>query len=593
MAHFDLLDELFNLIITRNHALLRNGRFLAFVLATSVCLSIYYSLPAFKISASDIYYDTFPQNFEFGVATASYQIEGGKELRGVNIWDTFTSREGNVEDGSNGDVACDSYNKYHIDVDNVAKLGMDFYRFSISWSRLVPTGIVAEGINEVGIQYYHNLLELLKSKNIKAVVTLYHWDLPQKLQEYGGWMNDTMAQRFQEYANLCYSRFGASVATWITFNEPRETTLGGYEIGYMAPGLKFTGTGTYNTSYTILRAHAAAYRLYHERYADKFNGKVGISLNCDWAQPASESAEDKAAADRFLQWYIGIWAHPILHGDYPEEIKTRVLRKTHDTGFRKSRLPTLTDEEINFIRGTFDFVGLNSYTTRIVEHRECHVNEEETPSYQCDQDLHAYADQKWPTSGSVWLHPVPWGLRKLLSWIKHQYPGYTEVLITENGVSRRLGEKIDLCDQQRVEFYRDYINNVLMSVRIDEVNVSGFTAWSLMDNFEWSRGYTERFGLFHVAFDRADKKRTMKASAYFYQALANSNGFPNKDVVAQWQKDAYDSCMVAEKQLKLESHQVESFILTPAKFVAFLISLIFIFQMSRWKRRRPTTHARD
>ncbi|CBY16001.1 unnamed protein product [Oikopleura dioica] len=523
------MEELFNLCWLTLQRNIRSFMFTVIILTLGMIVFMLNGLPS---EYDKIYFDQFPASFRFGIATASYQVEGGASHRGKNIWDTFSHTPGNIEDGSTGDDACDSFRNYETDVKNVAALGLDFYRFSISWSRLIPTGVISEGISEAGLDYYHKLLNKLEEEKIEAMVTLYHWDLPQKLQDYGGWTNVSLAERFQEYADLCFKSFGPKVKRWITFNEPRETSLGGYEIGYMAPGYKLHGTGTYNTSYTILRAHAAAYRLYAERYRNLQFGEVGITLNCDWAQPVDNSVANRDAADRFLQWYIGIWAHPILLGDYPSVIKETVKTKTNAKGFRKSRLPEFSQDEVDYIKGTFDFLGLNSYTTRMVQFKQC---QDEEDHYNCDQDLKAFADPTWPTSGSSWLRPVPWGIRKLLSqrWIKHQYPNYREIIVTENGVSDR-PESVTLCDQPRVNFFQNYLNNVLMAIRIDEVNVVGYTAWSLMDNFEWAHGYTERFGLFWTSFDRPDKLRTMKSSGLFYKKIVEARGFPNKQTLLDW-----------------------------------------------------------
>ena len=229
-----------------------------------------------------LHYDTFPKSFKWGIATSSYQIEGAwdEDGKSKSIWDYFSHQEGKIEDGSNGDVACDSYHKIVEDIQLLRQMKVDFYRFSLSWPRLIPDSDLPGVFNQKAVDYYNRLITILLSHNIEPVITLYHWDLPLKIEEkYGGWRNISTSDRFEEYADFCFKNFGDRVKRWITFNEPRETTLGGYESGYMAPGLQFEGTGTYNTTVTVLLAHAKAFRMYDMKYRMTQRGKVGITIN--------------------------------------------------------------------------------------------------------------------------------------------------------------------------------------------------------------------------------------------------------------------------------------------------------------------------
>jgi len=470
-------------------------------------------------------YKEFPKNFKWGLATSSFQVEGAWNENGKaeSIWDKYSHNSSNIIDASNADIATDSYHRILQDIQLLRDMHVSTYRFSVSWPRLLPNSEDPTEINKDAMIYYNELIDNLLEANIEPLVTLYHWDLPNYIQEkWGGWQNISTSDRFAEYANVCYKLFGNRVKTWITFNEPREITLGGYEIGYKAPGLTLSGTGTYNTTLTVLVSHAKAYHLYQNKYKESQKGRVGISLNCDWAEVKDPTAENIDAQNRFLQWYIGIFAHPIFKGDFPQVMKSRIADKSSRQGYRKSRLPKLDTETVNMIKGTADFLGLNHYTTRYVENHEFPASEDQQASYQNDADVHAWADPTWPVSGSSWLHVVPWGLKKLLIWLHQEYPEMKSIWITENGVSELVtpNTKIDLCDKQRIFYHKTYINEMLRAIEINNVPVEGYTAWSLMDNFEWSHGYTERFGFHWVNFQSKNRERIPKASSYFYKQMA-------------------------------------------------------------------------
>uniref|UniRef100_H2YL48 Cytosolic beta-glucosidase n=1 Tax=Ciona savignyi TaxID=51511 RepID=H2YL48_CIOSA len=469
-------------------------------------------------------YGEFPAGFSWGVATSAYQIEGGFDQggRGPSIWDEFSHTAGNIVDGTNGDVACDSYTRYKEDVALVKQMGVGSYRFSISWSRILPTGKIDQ-INEKGIDYYNALINELIENNIQPIVTLYHWDLPSRLQaEFGGWISDAIIPLFVDYAKLCFQRFGDRVKTWITLNEPR-VVAHGYEEKDMAPGTNMRGTGAYQSSYIMLKAHARVYHTYAKLYKPTQNGRIGITLNCDWGEPQSLNSSNKKAAERFMQWFIGLYAHPIYVGGWPRIMRDLVDFKSQHEGRPKSRLPEFTQAEQDDIIGTSDFLGLNSYTSLLIS-----ANHQQTPGFYSDRDIETTFDKSWSSSGSQWLKIAPSGIRKVLKWIKREYPGYGSILITENGVSEQIDQtqRFNLYDEVRVNYFKDYTNNVLKAIRINGVNVEGYMAWSLMDNFEWAQGYKERFGLHFVDFKTL--KRTPKASALFYKKLVQNNGVPSK-----------------------------------------------------------------
>ncbi|XP_072173496.1 lactase/phlorizin hydrolase-like [Diadema setosum] len=464
---------------------------------------------------------TFPSDFAWGSATSAYQIEGGwnEDGKGESIWDRFAHTPGKIANDQTGDVACDSYHKYAEDVQLVKAIGLSHYRFSISWPRILPDGTISN-INQAGLDYYSDLIDELIANDIEPVVTLYHWDLPQALQDYGGWENDTLADLFNDYADLCFQTYGSRVKLWITFNEPYVVTWLGYGIAVFAPGIYDPGYAPYRAAHTIIKAHAKAYHTYRDNYYPLQGGKVSITLSTDWGEPDDPNdPQDQAAANRYMQFTAGWYAHPIFkNGDYPDVMKWQVGNKSLAQGLNESRLPEFTEEEKELNRGTGDFFGLNAYTTTVCRHE---INNGD-PHYEGDQDVSRYQPDNWPTSGSEWLRPVPWGLRNLLNWVKDEY-GDLPIYITENGFSTP--DEYNLDDQGRVTFYNAYINEVLKAYKYDDVDVVGYFAWSLMDNFEWASGYTQRFGLHYVDFEDPDRPRTRKESADWLTRLVADNGF--------------------------------------------------------------------
>ncbi|XP_070575297.1 cytosolic beta-glucosidase-like isoform X2 [Ptychodera flava] len=468
-----------------------------------------------------ILYDQFPQNFSWGVATAAYQIEGAwnEDGRGPSIWDTFSHQPGRVYQNHNGDTACDSYHKIEEDVAMLKNLSVNHYRFSFSWSRILPDGTVAN-INKAGVDYYQRLIDALIAANIQPMATLYHWDLPQALQDIGGWSNDIVAVYFNEYADLCFKLFGDRVKMWITLNEPYISARMGTEEGFHAPGFKHQGSTIYREAHNMLKAHAKAWHTYNDKYRPTQNGVLGITLVIFWGVTASESEADVAATDRYMQFHAGWFAHPIFLGDYPEVMKQQVLKKSRKQGLTSSRLPSFNEEEVRLIRNTADFLGVNYYTSQIVANAET-VGDK--VGYLDDQDVAVSFDENWPKCDVPWLRPVPWGLRKVLEWVKDQY-GNPPIYITENGIAEE-DKGLVLADTWRSKYLTAHINEVLKACVLDEVDVRGYTTWSLMDDFEWDSGYRFRFGLFHTDFDDPYRARVPKFSTDTYHEIIQSNGF--------------------------------------------------------------------
>ncbi|KAK3789616.1 hypothetical protein RRG08_050060 [Elysia crispata] len=499
------------------------GTFSGVLCPASVAGGIYEE-PQLEEGDQNFLYDKFPDGFIWAAATAAYQVEGAWDAdgKGPSIWDVFSSRPGNVDNGDTGQVACDSYHYYKQDVQLLKKLGVSHYRFSISWPRVMPDGTNSY-INQAGLDYYKNLIAELRANNIEPMVTLYHWDLPEALERRGGWLNSDIVELFRNYSDICFREFGPQVSKWITLNEPWVVTYLGYGVGQMAPGRWGPGTNVYIAGHNLIRAHTAVYRLYDSTYrqlSPAGKGEIGITLNVNFDLPKNKSSQsDLEAAETGRQFEFGWFASPVLQtGDYPEEMKRRIRDKSRSQGLNKSRLPVFSFQEILDNNGSTDFLGVNYYTSRLTSRQERPHN---PPNYDDDMDLLREVDPHWTKSGSSWLNSVPLGFRELLKWIKTSYNN-VPVFITENGVSDR---NATIRDVHRITYFRQHINQMLKAIKLDGCNIRGYTAWSLLDNFEWSRGYSERFGLHHVDFSDPARPRTPKASALYYGNVIRDNGF--------------------------------------------------------------------
>nr|Q95X01.1 RecName: Full=Myrosinase 1; AltName: Full=Beta-glucosidase 1; AltName: Full=Beta-thioglucosidase 1; AltName: Full=Beta-thioglucosidase glucohydrolase 1; AltName: Full=Sinigrinase 1; AltName: Full=Thioglucosidase 1 [Brevicoryne brassicae]AAL25999.1 thioglucosidase [Brevicoryne brassicae]1WCG_A Chain A, THIOGLUCOSIDASE [Brevicoryne brassicae]1WCG_B Chain B, THIOGLUCOSIDASE [Brevicoryne brassicae] len=460
----------------------------------------------------------FPKDFMFGTSTASYQIEGGwnEDGKGENIWDRLVHTSPEViKDGTNGDIACDSYHKYKEDVAIIKDLNLKFYRFSISWARIAPSGVM-NSLEPKGIAYYNNLINELIKNDIIPLVTMYHWDLPQYLQDLGGWVNPIMSDYFKEYARVLFTYFGDRVKWWITFNEPIAVCKG-YSIKAYAPNLNLKTTGHYLAGHTQLIAHGKAYRLYEEMFKPTQNGKISISISGVFFMPKNaESDDDIETAERANQFERGWFGHPVYKGDYPPIMKKWVDQKSKEEGLPWSKLPKFTKDEIKLLKGTADFYALNHYSSRLVT-----FGSDPNPNFNPDASYVTSVDEAWlKPNETPYIIPVPEGLRKLLIWLKNEY-GNPQLLITENGY----GDDGQLDDFEKISYLKNYLNATLQAMYEDKCNVIGYTVWSLLDNFEWFYGYSIHFGLVKIDFNDPQRTRT-KRESYTYFKNVVSTGKP-------------------------------------------------------------------
>ncbi|GBF06722.1 beta-galactosidase [Deinococcus aerius] len=425
----------------------------------------------------------FPDRFVFGVATSSFQIEGAtrEDGRGPSIWDTFCREPGRILDGTNGDAACDHYHRWAEDLDLIQSLGADAYRFSIAWPRIQPEGRGA--VNPRGLDFYDRLVDGMLERGLKPYATLYHWDLPQTLQDAGGWANRDTAHRFAEYARLVAERLGDRVTSYATLNEPWCSSILSYQIGEHAPGLRNRKLAL-AAAHHLLVGHGEAVAAMRDALRD---AELGIVLNLQPTYPASEKPEDVAAAHHadgtFNRWFLD----PLFRGEYPQDIWEAY----------GADVPEVQPGDLACIARPLDFLGVNYYS-RGVNSANGSVRPPDS----------AYTHMGWEV--------YPQGLTDLLVRLKEDYAA-PPLFITENGAAypdELTGDRVH--DPERIRYFESHLEAVAQAVR-HGVDVRGYFAWSLLDNFEWAWGYSRRFGLVYV--DYASQRRVPKDSALWYQGL--------------------------------------------------------------------------
>ena len=435
----------------------------------------------------------FPKDFHWGTATASYQIEGGwnEDGKGESTWDRFAHTVGNIKGAATGDVACDSYHRYKEDVALMKAMHQNSYRFSISWPRIQPTGTGTP--NQKGLDYYKRLVDALLEAKIRPLATLYHWDLPQTLEEKGGWPNRDLAGYFTDYSGIVAQALGDRITDWAIFNEPWIFTVLGYYTGAHAPG-RTDLAAFLRSTHVVNLAQGQAFRAIK---AARPEAKVGTAFNMSTAEPKSPSEADVAAAERYHAFRNLWFIDPAVKGEYPKVLASRFPAEA--LGIQPG--------DMDITKVPLDFFGINYYNRSIIwdagHWESLHLDSEEGRQGPKTE----FGWEVWPNS-----------FHDLLVRISRDY-NKPIIEITENGCG--YGDVPDehgrVPDQRRIDFYRGYLGAVARAIK-DGANIRGYHAWSLMDNFEWAEGYTQKFGLTYVDF--RNQKRTIKDSGKWYGELA-------------------------------------------------------------------------
>lgn len=447
----------------------------------------------------------FSKDFAWGTATSSIQIEGAtrEDGKGENIWDVYCREPGRIDGGHNAETACDHYHRFREDVKHMKEMGLKAYRFSIDWSRVLPEG--RGRVNEKGIQFYSELIDELLKNGIEPYVTLYHWELPYELYKCGGWMNPQIVEWFGEYAKLVAERFSDRVKYFFTINEPQCCIGLGFLRGEHAPGLKAPLRDTFEMAHNVMKAHGRAVQMLRQ-YA-KQPLTIGYAPTCGMIYPETNKKEDIDAARQAMfslqedddnwTWNVPWWSDPVMLGHYPEEGLVRY----------EKYLPKITDEDLKLMSEPIDIYGQNIYNGRCVR-----MGEDGKP-----QEIARY--NGFPRTAAGW--PVT---PECLSWgPKFLYERYQKpIYITENGISCTDVVSLDgkVHDSNRIDFLARYLK--ALKEASETADIRGYFQWSLMDNFEWNKGYGERFGLIYV--DYRTQERIWKDSAYWYRDVIQSNG---------------------------------------------------------------------
>ena len=440
----------------------------------------------------------FPRGFLWGASTSAYQIEGSPlaDGAGPNVWQRFAHSPGRTTNGDTGDIACDHYRRWKSDVALMRELGLQAYRFSISWSRVFPQGTGA--LNKPGLDFYDRLVDELLANRIRPNATLFHWDLPAALDDRGGWLNRDVAEWFGDYAAAVFARLGDRVPMWATLNEPWVVTDGGYLHGALAPGHRNLFEAPI-ASHNLLRAHGRGVQAFR---AESRVGEIGLVVNLEPKDPATDSVIDAAAALRGDAYMNRQYLDPVFKGSYPDE-----MREIFGVAW-----PDFPADDFALIRERIDFLGINYYTRGVVRDdptalpvRIAYVRQPE----------HAYTETGWE------VHPP--SLTRTLLWVTERY-GRIPIYVTENGAALYdPPHAIDgaVHDPLRVWYFREHLKATHQAIA-GGADVRGYFAWSLLDNYEWSLGFSKRFGIVHVNYET--QERTPKSSARFYSTVIASNG---------------------------------------------------------------------
>jgi len=471
----------------------------------------------FMNNQDDEHKKIFPENFLWGAATASYQIEGAwsEDGKGLSIWDTFSHTPGKVQNGDTGDVACDHYHRWPEDIRLMGEIGLQAYRFSVSWSRLLPEG--RGPVNPAGLDFYDQLVDGLMEAGITPFVTLYHWDLPQALQDEGGWAARSTAEAFVTYADILSRRLGDRVKNWITHNEPAVVVIAGNIEGRHAPGIQHLPTAL-RVSHHLLLSHGWAVPVIRQNSPAS---EVGITLNMAYRVPASPSLAD-LHANRKSDGLWGRWYLDPLYGrGYPADI---LADKIQAGQISESDIEYIQEGDLQAIAVPTDFIGLNHYTREVARSREI-VEEENLPRtvFQAEKDDIHWTEMGWEV--------YPEGLYQILGRLYFEYQ-VPKIYITENGCSYSDGPDTSgrIADHRRTAYLRGYLTAAHRAIEAG-VPLAGYFAWSLLDNFEWAFGYAQRFGIIWIDFETQERLR--KNSSYFYSQVIAENSLPHPSFQTQ------------------------------------------------------------
>ena len=447
----------------------------------------------------------FPKGFKWGTATSSYQIEGAPTAggKGPSVWDTFSHIEGKIKNGDTGDRACDHYHLWRDDIELLKNLGVNAYRFSISWPRIFPTGKENEP-NQMGLDFYSRLVDALLENQITPFITLNHWDIPQGLEDSGGWPERDIVHEFVKYSYHVSRHLGDRVKHWITHNEPWCVSYIGYIGGHKPPGLKNNWVKSLAAAHHLLLSHGMAIP---EIRNNSKQSDVGITLNLNTAIPASGSTYDEDACRFYDGQFNRLYLNPLYKNEYPDDVfqylKTKSLISESDLNFIKQG-------DLNIISTKTDFLGVNYYSRAVIRNEDI----DEKNNFPRNVDMGPETDFGWEI--------YPPGIYDLLMKLKNEYE-VQNIYITENGCSYGDGPNSEgkINDKRRIEYYHSHLTELKRAIE-DGVPCNGYFAWSLMDNFEWAQGFSQRFGLIWVDFKTLE--RIPKDSYYWYKEFLLTGG---------------------------------------------------------------------
>ncbi|KAK2423531.1 beta-glucosidase [Trifolium repens] len=517
------------------------------VLLTLFCSSLIHVQSTHEIEEEiedEINKSQFPKGFLFGTSTSSYQIEGAafEDGKGLSNWDVFSHTPGMVNNDENGDIADDHYHHYLEDVKLMSSLGINVYRFSISWTRILPKGLYGD-INPTGIMFYNNLIDNLLLRGIEPFVTIHHHDLPQELEErYGGWLSPLIQMDFVHFAELCFKSFGDRVKYWATINEPNLIAdfafmRGGYPPNHCSPPFGNCPTGNSDVEpllvmHNMLLSHAKAVELYRKHYQAKQGGTIGIIAHTFMYEPLRDEECDKQAAKRALAFVIGWFLDPLVFGEYPVEMRSIL----------GNQLPRFSPKEKSLLRGSLDFIGINNYGALYA--KDCYLS---ACPPEAGRPIRGFVEttpmRDGIPIGNQTAMPkffvVPKGMEKIVDYIKIKYRNLP-MYITENGYSAPLNQSMTvhdiLHDFKRIEYHKVYLAALLRAIR-KGADVRGYMIWSLLDNFEWNHGYHIRFGLYYV--DRQTLERIPKLSVQWFSSFLNNTSDSNIEDLIKHDRSKY------------------------------------------------------